>query len=173
MKNDVGKYMSLLLRHEPEKENLSMDKYGWVSVKSLVDVLKISFDNLIEIVKSDDKERFELNKNSSRIRACQGHSIDILLGLSPVEPPQYLYHGSSEDKKTVLTTEGISKMGRNHVHLSEDIETATKVGKRHGSPVVFTIKSKEMYEDGIKFYKSKNGVWLTIEVDPKYVEVNL
>lgn len=169
----TSKYMSLLLRHSPEKENLSMDKYGWVSTKSLIKALKISFDELLDIVEYDDKSRFELNKNATRIRACQGHSVDILLGLSPTEPPQYLYHGSSEDKKTLLTTEGISKMGRNHVHLSEDIETATKVGKRHGDPVVLTVKSKEMYNDGIKFYKSKNGVWLTIEVDPKYIEVNL
>lgn len=169
----ISKYMSFLLRHNPGEENLSMDRYGWVSTKKLIYALDISMEDLDKIVETNSKKRFELSKNKAKIRACQGHSVDILLGLSPVEPPEFLYHGTSEENKMGIITEGISKMKRNHVHLSPDTETALEVGKRHGEPIVLTIRTKEMYEDGIKFYCSKNGVWLTEFVAPRYIQLNL
>lgn len=169
----VSKYLTLLLRHNPEKESLVMDKYGWVSTKKLTTALNISNNYLDDIVNNDEKCRFEFSKNKAKIRACQGHSVDILLGISPSKPPKYLYHGTSEKKQMDIITEGVNKMGRNHVHLSEDIDTAINVGSRHGSPSILTIDSEEMYIDGFKFYQSNNEVWLTEHVPPRYIKLNL
>ena len=168
-----SKYLTLLLRHNPEKESLVMDKYGWVSRNKLIIALNISNDDLDEIVNYDEKSRFEFSKNKAKIRACQGHSVDILLGITPSKPPKHLYHGTSETNRMDIITEGISKMKRNHVHLSEDIDTAISVGSRHGSPSVLTVSSEEMYDDGIKFYFTTNEVWLTEHVPPRYIKLNL
>ena len=174
-KKKIGKFISLVLRHSPETIGLKLDENGWADVKELIEKSKtkkyfFSFDDLVEIVETNDKKRYSFNDKKTKIRANQGHSIDVDLNLQPIEPPAYLYHGTATRFVGSIRKEGILKGSRQHVHLSKDKETATKVGIRHGKPEVLTIRSGKMYEDGVLFYQSDNGVWLTDYVDPKYIE---
>lgn len=171
MKNSLykkGKYLSLLLRHNPEKENLTMDTNGFVPVCEILDKLELSIADISYIVENNDK-RFSFSDDNTKIRANQGHSIDVNVELDEIIPPEYLYHGTSVRNKVDISESGLKKMKRLYVHLSEDVYTAHDVGKRRGLAYVFKIKAKEMYDDGIKIYKSKNSVYLTEYVDPKYI----
>lgn len=129
----------------------------------------LTFEELDEIVETNDKKRFIFNEDKTRIRANQGHSIDINLALIPQKPPKFLYHGTAQSNIDSIFEKGIEKRNRQHVHLSQDIETATKVGMRHGKPVILTIDTEKMFDDGIEFYLSENNVWLTDFVDIKYI----
>lgn len=174
-KKKTGKFISLVLRHSPETIGLELDENGWADVKDLIEKCKtkkcfFSFDDLVEIVDTNDKKRYSFNDSKTKIRANQGHSIDIDLNLQPIAPPAYLYHGTATRFVGSIRKEGILKAGRQYVHLSKDKETATKVGTRHGKPEVLTIRTGKMHDDGILFYQSDNGVWLTDYVDPKYIE---
>lgn len=173
-KKRIGKFLSLVLRHDPQKINLELDEQGWADVKELIEKCKkhryhFSIEDLIEIVETNDKKRYSFNEKGNKIRANQGHSIDIELGLTPIMPPEFLYHGTATRFLTSIMEKGIIKGSRQHVHLSKDKETATKVGARHGKPIILTIMSGKMYEDGVLFYQSDNGVWLTDYVDIKYI----
>lgn len=173
-KKRIGKFLSLVLRHDPAKIGIELDENGWVNVNELIEKCKkhryhFSVADLIEIVETNDKKRYSFNEKRNKIRANQGHSIDIDLALSPVEPPEFLYHGTATRFLSSIMEEGIVKGSRQHVHLSKDKETATKVGSRHGKPVILTIMSGKMYQDGILFYQSDNGVWLTDYVNVKYI----
>ena len=165
-----SRYISKLLRHDPE--NLKMDKEGWVLIQDLIKKVGISRILLDAIVETNDKKRFELDQYKTKIRACQGHSIEVNLDLESVKPPEILYHGTSTRFVDSIFKEGLKKMNRQHVHLSNNLETAYKVGQRHGSPIVLLIKAKEMADYGYQFYISNNGVWLTEEVPVKYIERN-
>lgn len=180
MKNEkrVSKLISLLLRHKPETKGLNVDKNGWVGVKSLIEAIDITKEELDFIVDNNDKQRFEYNSNHSKIRARQGHSLEyVTIPFKATRPPKVLYHGTSEAKTMDIVSEGIRKMSRNHVHLSVDIPTAMIVGKRHckkgEQPAIFRIDAEKMFEDGGVFYLSDNGVWLTEHVSSKYFELNL
>lgn len=168
-----SKTLSYLLRHNPE--DLYMDSKGWVSVSDILNKLQITIDNLKEIVKDNDKKRFGFNDDQTKIRANQGHSINIDLELKEVEPPEYLYHGTSPTYvKKILKSGGLSKMKRQYVHLSVDKDTAYNVGKRHSkylNPAIFVVESEKMYKDGFKFYLSENNVWLTDYVPKKYLTI--
>ena len=173
-KKRIGKFLSLVLRHDPDKIGLELDEQGWGNVRELIDKCKkhryhFSMEDLIEIVETNDKQRYTFNEKRNKIRANQGHSIDIDLALSPSEPPKFLYHGTAIRFLPSIMQEGIVKGSRQHVHLSKDKETATKVGSRHGKPVTLSIMSGQMYKDGIQFYQSDNDVWLTDYVDVKYI----
>lgn len=173
-KKRIGKFISLILRHEPQKIGLTLDANGWASVEELISKcarhrVYFSKKELIEIVETNDKKRYSFNEDQTQIRANQGHSIKINLGLQPVEPPEYLYHGTADRFIASIQEKGILKMNRHHVHLSKDKNTASQVGSRHGRTVVLTIHSGQMYKDGIQFYVSDNGVWLTDYVDIKYI----
>jgi len=173
----ISKFLSLVLRHQPEVLSIQPDKNGWVNVDELISKMNekdfvIDFEILKKVVDENDKKRFIFNENFEKIRANQGHSIEVDLSLKPIEPPEILYHGTSIKNLNSIFNEGIDKRKRNHVHLSKDMETAIKVGSRHGKPVVLKIKSKLMYEEGQNFYLSENNVWLTDYVDPKYIEKN-
>lgn len=120
-------------------------------------------------METNDKKRFIFNQDKTRIRANQGHSIDINLALIPKQPPEFLYHGTAQSNIDSIFEKGIEKINRQHVHLSEDKETATKVGMRHGKPIILTINTEKMFDDGIEFYLSENNVWLTDFVDIKYI----
>jgi len=173
-KKRIGKFLSLVLRHDPDKIGLELDEQGWANVKELIEKCKkhryhFSMEDLIEIVETNDKQRYSFNEKRNKIRANQGHSIDIDLALSPTEPPEYLYHGTATRFLSSIMEEGIVKGSRQHVHLSKDKETATKVGTRHGKPTILTIRTGQMYADGILFYQSDNGVWLTEYIDVKYI----
>lgn len=172
----LSRYISYLLRHHPEDLDLKMDSEGWVNARELIKKINdsskyhISKQILEEIVANDNKGRFVFSGSGHDfIRACQGHSIKTLnLKFEEKEPPEVLYHGTSTRYYQIIKTEGIKPMTRQYVHLSKDLETAEKVGTRHGELKIITINTKKMYEDGIKFYLSENGVWLTDYVNPKY-----
>ncbi len=173
-KKRIGKFLSYVLRHEPDKIGIELDENGWANVQELIEKCKkhrchFSMNDLIEIVETNDKKRYSFNEKRNKIRANQGHSIDIDLGLSPVEPPEFLYHGTATRFLNSIMEEGIVKGSRQHVHLSKDKQTAEKVGSRHGKVAILTILSGKMHEDGILFYQSDNGVWLTDYIDVKYI----
>ena len=128
-------------------------------------------ETLEDIVATDNKQRYSFNEDKSLIRANQGHSIPVDVELKENEPPEFLYHGTATRFLNSILNDGLKPMSRLYVHLSKDIETAWKVGKRHGDPVILKINSRDMYKDGYKFYLSENGVWLTEKVDAKYFEV--
>lgn len=176
----LSKYCSYLLRHHPEDLGLKMDESGWVSVEELVRKLnnnrknKIDIDIIKEIVETDKKQRYaiEERKVGLFIRANQGHSIKTLnMGYIPTVPPDVLYHGTGKKYVKSIFEKGILHKSRQYVHLSSTIEMAKLVGQRHGEVRVFRIDSKRMYEDGIIFYCSENGVWLTDFVDKRYIQL--
>jgi putative RNA 2'-phosphotransferase len=174
-KKRISKFLSYVLRHHPELINLNLDENGWANVDELITKSKrdphegISFKELDEIVETNDKKRFIFNEDKTRIRANQGHSIDIDLALISQKPPEFLYHGTAQNNVDSILENGIEKRKRKHVHLSQDIETATKVGMRHGKPIILTINTEKMFNDGIEFYLSENNVWLTDFVDIQYI----
>jgi putative RNA 2'-phosphotransferase len=173
---DISKLLSLVLRHKPETIGLTLDANGWADTSDLIEKLNtrglnITFAILEKIVSTNDKQRFSFNGDKTRIRANQGHSISIDLGLPIKEPPPYLYHGTSEKSMNSILLSGLLKGNRQYVHLSNDFETALRVGRRHGTPVVFTVATGLMNIDGYRFYLSANRVWLTDHVPPKYLEL--
>jgi putative RNA 2'-phosphotransferase len=170
---DISKFLSLVLRHQPQTLGIELDPQGWTPVEGLLQKLRhrgmsVDLDQLRQIVANNDKQRFAFNADFSMIRANQGHSVD--LGLTPVEPPEYLYHGTAEANVATILREGLRKQSRQHVHLSVDEATAVKVGQRHGKPVVLRVASGRMHRDGNAFYLSENKVWLTDAVPAQYLE---
>ncbi|RBQ08897.1 RNA 2'-phosphotransferase [Pedobacter miscanthi] len=171
----ISKLLSYILRHSPETIKLKLDENGWADVNELIvkfDLyeLKLDFELLNYIVENNDKNRFAFNEDKTRIRANQGHSIPVELNLNETEPLEYLYHGTVEKFLSDIKTQGLQKMSRQHVHLSADQETATKVGGRRGKPVILTINCGAMHKAGYKFYLSANNVWLTDVVPAEYIE---
>ncbi|MFB6457881.1 RNA 2'-phosphotransferase [Chitinophaga sp. Hz27] len=171
-KKTKSKFLSYILRHDPASIGLELDSQGWADVNVLLQKAgkKITFDEMQEIVATCEKQRFSLDTTNNRIRANQGHSISVELGLQPQEPPEFLYHGTASRTIQLIKTDGLKKMSRHHVHLSLDKEMATKVGARHGFPAILTIRSGQMHRDGYLFYCSDNNVWLTDAVPVKYIE---
>jgi putative RNA 2'-phosphotransferase len=171
----ISKYLSKHLRHEPEALGLELAPGGWVSVEHLLTAaaerhgVYISRDALSEVVANNDKKRFSFDETGRLIRANQGHSAEVDLGLEPVEPPALLYHGTGETSLPAILRDGLMKMARHHVHLSGDEATARTVGRRHGKPVVLEIDAAAMRRDGLLFYRSANGVWLVDHVPPIYL----
>lgn len=163
-----GKKLSFLLRHD---KDYKFDEHGYRDVNDIIDNHDLSFDEINEIVETNDKKRYEFNQDKTKIRARQGHSININVDLKEEIPTKILYHGTSDRFVNQILKDGIKKMNRNHVHLSNDIDTAINVGKRHGKPVVFEIDTRQMINDGIKFYLSNNNVWLTDYIHPKYIKL--
>ena len=175
-KTSLSKFMSLVLRHCPERIGLKLDDNGWADVDSLIlgvnkSGRKVNLNALKEIVLTNDKQRFKFSEDYSKIRASQGHSVTVDLDLKEVEPPKILYHGTVARFLDEIKNEGLVAKNRLHVHLSADKETAEKVGKRRGKPVILEINALEMSKNGIKFYLSDNGVWLTAMVPYKYIKI--
>lgn len=163
-----GKHLSFLLRHDTEYQ---FDKHGYREVKDLVKNHGYTKAELIEIVETNDKQRYEFNNDKTKIRARQGHSINVDVELKETTPPDVLYHGTATRFLDSIMKTGINKMSRNYVQLTNDIDTATTVGSRHGTPIILKVDSRKMSDDGIKFYLSNNNVWLTEYVDTKYIEI--
>ncbi|MEM9722804.1 MAG: RNA 2'-phosphotransferase [Bacteroidota bacterium] len=175
-KKQISKFLSLVLRHKPEEIQLPLDAEGWASTTELIQKMNqrgmaIDLTLLQEVVKGNDKQRFKLSEDLSKIRANQGHSIPINLGLNAVSPPSILYHGTARRNISSIKKKGLLKGARQHVHLSQDKETAQKVGKRHGAPVIFKVDSQGMNKAGKAFFQSENGVWLTDQVDPQFLSL--
>ncbi|MEW1772842.1 RNA 2'-phosphotransferase [Streptomyces sp. NPDC086777] len=168
----VSKYLSKHLRHQPERIGLSLDEAGWVEIDTLLAAaaahgFPVSREELDHVVAANDKQRFAVE--GTRIRASQGHSIDVDLGLPPATPPPYLYHGTVARNLEAIRRAGLAPMNRHDVHLSADRETATRVGARRGRPVVLSVDAAAMHRDGHVFHISANGVWLTRAVPPRYL----
>ncbi|MDY6622175.1 RNA 2'-phosphotransferase [Clostridioides difficile] len=175
-KDKLSIFISLILRHKPEIIGIKLDDYGYADVNELIEKTNntgrnINIEILEQIVKEDNKQRYSFNEDRSKIRANQGHSINIDVELKELEPPEYLYHGTATRFLDNIKNEGIIKQSRLYVHLSRDIDTAIKVGKRHGTPVILKINTGKMYENGYKFYLSENNVWLCEYIPFKYVEI--
>jgi putative RNA 2'-phosphotransferase len=170
----LSKFLSLVLRHEPQTIGLTVDASGWTSVDELLARCnstghRISRDELDEVVATNQKKRFAFSEDGSRIRASQGHSVSVELGYAPSEPPEVLYHGTAEQFLPAIRTAGLMKGKRHDVHLSTDRSTASAVGDRRGPSVVLTIRSGDMWRDGHLFFVSDNQVWLTDHVPPQYI----
>ena len=170
----TSRFLSLILRHKPEAAGIALDEHGWANVAELVHGMRavgypISKAILEEIVATDDKQRYSIDKCKTRIRANQGHSISVDVELAEVEPPEYLWHGTAKKYLDSIYDMGLVPKSRLYVHLSSDEETAVDVGKRHGDVVLFRVNAKEMYENGHLFYLSVNGVWLTKHVPVDYL----
>lgn len=176
MAKSLGVYMTYILRHKPQDIGIAMDTQGWVSVLDFLQKAKykkqVTREMLIEEVEADDKGRFEFNSNKSKIRCVQGHSVEhVILNLAPWTDCLPLYHGTAEKNIASIMHEGILKRKRKHVHISNDIETAKRVGQRHGVPVVFEIDTQTMITHGYKFYRAENGVILTDRVPSRYIRL--
>lgn len=170
----VSKFLSWVLRHEPDAINLQLDENGWVSVQELIKKSNSHFvltpNQIEQVVKNNKKQRFALSEDKKNIRANQGHSINVDLALEFVEPPEILYHGTATRFLESINVEGLKAMDRHAVHLSSNKNTAHDVGSRHGKVVILKVKAKEMHDAGHKFQCSKNGVWLTNTVPVQYLE---
>ena len=173
----TSKFLSLILRHKPEKVGISLDANGWVDVDVLIGAMNkhgritVTLDDIKDVVITNDKQRFAFNDDYTKIRANQGHSVSVDVELEEVQPPSVLYHGTSSNSIEGIIAKGIMPGQRLHVHLSGDEETALKVGQRHGKPVALVIHAAEMHKDGHKFFKSANGVWLTAFVPVEYIHI--
>jgi len=171
----VSKLMSLILRHRPEHIKAVLDENGWLLIDELIKGInkkgiQLNRELLEVVVKENDKKRFIISDDGLRIRANQGHSVNVDLELKAVEPPEFLFHGTVPKFMGAIQDKGLLKMSRQHVHLSTNRDTAISVGSRRGKPVILTVRSGEMYKSGSSFFLSENGVWLTEAVSPQYIE---
>jgi putative RNA 2'-phosphotransferase len=171
----ISKFLSYVLRHRPDKVGLTLDDQGWVDVGALLDSCTLngyalSRETIERVVTTNDKQRFTISEDGTRIRANQGHSLSVNLGYEPAKPPAQLYHGTAERNLMSIRLQGLKKGKRHHVHLSTDEATARSVGSRHGKPVVLRVRASEMAAAGIEFFLSANGVWLTDSVPAAYLD---
>ena len=157
------------MRHAPESIGLQLDENGWAPVEELLEKFSLKIEDLQYVVENNSKKRFAFNEDQSEIRANQGHSISINLGLEQLTPPDILYHGTAIRNLESIKEKGILKQKRHHVHLSIETSTAKEVGSRYGKPIVLEIDAKSMTEQGHVFFKSENGVWLTDKVAPEFI----
>jgi putative RNA 2'-phosphotransferase len=167
----ISKRLSYILRHAPDSVGLVLDENGWASVHDLMSKFggPLSIGDLNEVVETNEKKRFAFNDDLTKIRASQGHSIEVDLAYQPTTPPEFLFHGTATRFLDSIKKEGLLKGSRHHVHLSLDAVTARKVGSRHGSPFILTVKSRDMYEAGYAFFVSENDVWLTDHVPTQFI----
>lgn len=172
----VSKYMSFVLRHQPDSIGLTLDAQGWARIDDLIacagrDGKTLTKGLIEEVVARDAKRRYAVSEDGSKIRANQGHSVKVDLQLEPAEPPEFLYHGTSQRSVPEILKQGLKPMKRHHVHLSKDRPTALAVGRRYGHPVVLLVKSARMHQAGHIFYVSQNEVWLTDTVPVAYIQI--
>jgi len=172
----TSKFLSLVLRHKPDVIGMQLDPDGWLEINELIENANrhgndISLELLHEVVATNDKQRFALSDDGLRIRANQGHSVrQVNLNLSPMVPPNQLFHGTVAQFLPSIHANGLLKRSRNHVHLSSDRATASKVGMRRGKPIILTILSVAMHDAGHHFFLSANQVWLTDSVPIDFLE---
>ncbi|WP_285638963.1 RNA 2'-phosphotransferase [Lentzea sp. NBRC 102530] len=166
----LSKRMSKALRHQPERIGLTLDPAGWVPLADLLSALGVSEADVREVVARNDKKRFTID--GDRIRANQGHSVEVDLGLPTAVPPGQLFHGTVARYLDDIMREGLRPMNRHDVHLSPDRETAHRVGSRRGRPLILTVDAAAMHADGHEFRLSANGVWLTQHVPARYLQTS-
>ena len=171
----ISKFLSLVLRHNPSEIGIELDQSGWVDVDELLTAMSrngrsLSRDQLDHVVESNDKQRFSFSDDGNRIRAKQGHSIEVDLGYQASEPPETLCHGTPSKFVSIIRQTGLKKMKRHHVHMHADQKLATDVGGRRGKPVLLVVRSKAMHDAGFEFFVTENEVWLTDHVPPEFIE---
>ncbi len=172
----TSKFLSLVLRHQPDAAGITVDAHGWAEVGALLRGMTdagvpCDLQALREIVRTDEKQRYTFNEDGTKIRASQGHSFPVDLGLTQTDPPQVLWHGTATRFLADIMKEGLKPMSRQYVHLSPDAETAYRVGIRHGKPVILRVDAQRMAQDGMRFFRAENGVWLTDAVPPQYLQI--
>lgn len=184
----VSRVLSKVLRHEPDLIGLRLDASGWTAIDELLTKLNrairsesapkrlrtlpaVTLESLLEVVRSNDKQRFVISEDSSRIRAVQGHSVEVELRHPVQVPPSVLFHGTAAKNWAVISREGLLRRSRHAVHLSTDTATAIRVGARHGRPIVLQVAAAEMHRSGHAFSVADNGVWLVDSVPPKYLSL--
>lgn len=170
----TSKLLALVLRHDPGSVGLTLGPGGWVGVDALAQALArhghaVSRDDILRTAADSDKKRFTVSDDGRLIRAAQGHSVAVDLGLAPADPPPVLFHGTAERHVEAILAEGLRPMGRRHVHLSADPATAERVGRRHGPSTVLTVDAAAMRRAGLTFWRADNGVWLTDHVPPSHL----
>jgi putative RNA 2'-phosphotransferase len=170
----LSKFLSFVLRHKPESIGISLDSQGWVSVDDLIAKSQtagthFTREDLLHVVETSDKKRFSLSAGARMIRAAQGHSVAVDLGLAPQEPPAILYHGTATRFVGAILAEGLKPGARQQVHLSAHEATAQRVGQRHGKPAILKVDALGMHRQGFKFSRSDNGVWLIDRVPPEFL----
>ena len=170
----ASKFLSLILRHEPERVGLKLDEAGWIGVDELLNAVSqngfpLTPDQLRHVVSTSDKKRCAFSDDGMRIRASQGHSVEVDLQYVPQAPPERLYHGTATRFLESIRREGLKRMERHHVHLSAETHITLQVGARHGQPALLTIRAGEMHRAGRIFYLSANGVWLVDAVPPQFI----
>lgn len=170
----LSKFLSFVLRHKPDEIGLTLSADGWANIDELIGKANAAGTNfaradLLSVVASSDKKRFSLSADGLSIRAAQGHSVSVDLGLSPQEPPSILYHGTATRFVDAILSDGLKPQGRQQVHLSSDEATAQLVGQRHGRPHIFKVDTGGMHAKGFRFYLADNGVWLTDHVPPEFL----
>lgn len=171
----LSKYLSLILRHKPETIGLHLDDAGWALIADVIDGCKMSgtavtCEQLRLIVESSDKQRFALSADGTRIRANQGHSLDVDLGYTAAAPPALLFHGTATRFLDSIKLKGLLKQSRHHVHLTESRDVASAVGSRYGKLCLLIIHAERMNHDGHEFFRSDNAVWLTDRVPAEYID---
>jgi putative RNA 2'-phosphotransferase len=173
---EVSKFLSYVLRHEPQAIGLTLDQEGWADIGALIDGARqsgrlLDADLIRAVVASSDKKRFAISDDGLRIRAVQGHSTaSVAITYAEKVPPEFLYHGTATRFLDSILKEGLKPGERQHVHLSEDVQTATTVGQRYGKPVVLKIEALRMHQQGFKFFQAENGVWLVCQVLPSFMD---
>lgn len=173
----ISKFLSLVLRHQPDKIGIQLEESGWVEVTTLLEKLnandkrlELDLPTLKLVVTENDKLRFQFNEDETKIRATQGHSVDVDLGYEPAAPPEILCHGTPEKFVAPIKEQGLQKQARHHVHLHQDEDLASDVGGRRGKPVLLKIRAAEMHQAGFQFFVTPNDVWLTDHVPPEFIE---
>lgn len=170
----LSKFFSYVLRHKPDAIGLTLGENGWVDIAELVakghaagEVF--TADDVLSVAANSDKKRFTVSEDGLRVRAAQGHSVEVDLALKPVTPPDVLFHGTATRFAEAILAEGLKPQSRQQVHLSRDEDTAIKVGQRHGKPFIFRVEAGRMHTAGFKFFVADNGVWLTDAVPADYL----
>jgi putative RNA 2'-phosphotransferase len=176
---DTSKFLSYVLRHEPEAIGLELDLEGWADIAALIDGARrsgreLNAELIREVVSSSEKKRFAISDDGLRIRAVQGHSTDsVAISYTEQEPPEFLFHGTATRFIESILKEGLLPRDRHHVHLTTDVESATAVGRRYGTPVVLEIATHRMHQQGFKFFRAENGIWLTPRVPPEFLKTSI
>ncbi|MBR1160716.1 RNA 2'-phosphotransferase [Bradyrhizobium elkanii] len=170
----LSKFLSFVLRHKPGEIGLTLSSEGWANIDELIAKAnaagtKFGRSDLLDVVANSDKKRFSISPDGLNVRAAQGHSVTVELGLASQEPPSLLYHGTATRFVEAILSEGLKPQGRQQVHLSFDEATALRVGQRHGKPHIFKVDAGGMHGKGFKFYRADNGVWLTDHVPPEFL----
>jgi len=171
----LSKSIAYALRHKPEEFGLAMSTSGWVSVSELAKAMSTKFQETItieqitQVVTSDSKGRYVLEKGE--IRATQGHSFPVELGLAPSTPPGVLYHGTVSRFLRSIFEQGLISGSREYVHLSAMKATATQVAARRGTPVLLEVNTTAAIQSGVEFFLAENGVWLARAVPASAISI--